>query len=60
MLIYNRPYIILVARGDRAYVNLHPWKQFFLLIDGDRITTVTSDCYKKWIQSCNIYIMMFK
>ena len=26
MLIYNRPYIILVATGDRAYVNLHPWK----------------------------------
>ena len=25
MLIYNRPYIILVATGDRAYVNLHPW-----------------------------------
>ena len=24
MLIYNRPYIILVATGDRAYVNLHP------------------------------------
>ena len=24
MLIYNRPYIILLATGDRAYVNLHP------------------------------------
>ena len=24
MLIYNRPYIIFVATGDRAYVNLHP------------------------------------
>ena len=24
MLIYNRPYIILAATGDRAYLNLHP------------------------------------
>ena len=45
MLIYNCPYIILVATGDRAYVNLHPW-----IWQGFPVITYLINSSQKWPQ----------